>query len=333
MDRSDFELNVTLHLPEQGKNTMAIIRFVPNLHKYRPPDVPVPLNGFDPDGPWQMVPYKGTRYFHLEVIGVSSWSVKSDNPSIATVSRVQQYGGVDQDQNNVYQVDGLHKGSTFLVARGPNKEQLGRIEIEVKLQRKLFIRFFLVSDNAGHKTTFTDADTKSWTEFINDKVFEPQINVRFQYLSTGNIKINEDLGDRIDFEAIGDMPFVRREGKAGRVWHEITDAGMYDAHVFNVFCVWDFINNSTIEGAENVAFVSSKFHITADEMEKSGVTYNMCMLKQKISERSYFKYVLAHEVGHYLNRLPFHTEKEELLMTPGTAGIVLLKGDARRMNP
>src|SRR5262249_57054935 len=112
------------------------------------------------------------------------------------------------------------------------------------------------------------------------EVFEPQINVHFDYVDTVPIKVDVDLGDRIDFKAIGDMPFVKREGKAGENFHSIVDAGKIKSDVFNVFLLWDIINYSN-EGPENVAFVASRERITADQMEKSGQNYNICMFKQK----------------------------------------------------
>src|SRR5204863_5912997 len=133
---------------------------------------------------------------------------------------------------------------------------------------------------------------------INEDVFEPQTNVQFEYVSSEAIKLDQDLGDRIDFAAIGDIPYVKREGKAGETWHRIVDAGKIKSDVFNVFCVWDFVNHSN-EGEENVAFVAAQGRITAEQMEKSGVNYNVCMFRQKASESRYFKYVLAHEAGHY----------------------------------
>lgn len=311
---------------------MSTVKFEPSFARYSPEDRPVRV-GFDPAGPWQMVPYKGSRYLRATPLGVTSWTVESVSPFIAGVSRVSQPAGRGGQTGEVYQVDGLHQGRTFLIARGPKREQLGRIEVEVKHRRKLFIRFFLVSDCAGHHTTFTEDDTKAWTKFINESVFEPQVNVHFEYLSTSRITINEDLGERINFASIGMMPFVRRDGdEANRVWHLITDSGMLNPNVFNVFCVWDFANQS-IEGKDHAAFVASKVHVTANEMEKSGVNYNMCMLKEEVPGHAFYRYVLAHEAGHYLNRMPFHTERDELLMTPGTGGTQLLKSDAARMNP
>jgi hypothetical protein len=311
---------------------MAIISFEPSFPRFDPEIRPT-HNGFDPDGPWQMVPYRDSRYLHLNLVGVKDWSVEPVNPYIVSVSRVAQPAGVDPVRNNVCEVVGLHPGRTSLIARGPKGEQLGKLEVEVKTQRKLFIRFFLVSDNAGHKTTFSEKDTKAWTEFLNDEVFGPQVNVRFQYLSTGPVTIYEDLGDRIDFSAIGMMPYVKRnDGEASRIWHMITDAGMLHPEVFNVFCVWDFLNRS-MDGQDHAAFVASKVRITADEMEKFGVNYNMCMLRENVPGHGFYDVVLAHEAGHYLNRLPFHTTGDGLLMTPGGAGIRLQKADARRMNP
>jgi len=311
-------------------NAMALVRFEPSFRRYFPENQPVRI-GFDPDGPWQMVPYKGERFLHLHVAGVKSWSVESVNPFIATVSAVEQEGGVDQNQYNVCRLRGLHQGRTSLIARGPKREELAKIEIEVKHRLKRFIRFFLVSDKAGHKTTFTEDDTKAWTKFINEEVFGPQINVEFQYLMTGRITIPEDLGERIDFSSIGDMPYVRRDGEAGRIWHMITDSSMRQAEVFNVFCVWDFVSQNE-DGKDLAAFVASKSRVTVDEMQKSGVNYNMCMLKENTAYPLY-KQVLAHEAGHFLNRYPGHVEGEEELMAPGSGGLVLRKAEAKRMNP
>jgi len=309
---------------------MANIIFKPSLVKYDP-DVEPARVGFDADGPWQMVPHNDNRYLHLKVIGTKSWSLESLNDSIAAVEEVTR-AGLDRVDHNVYAIRGVSPGQTALVAKGPKGEPLGRIEIVVKKLLKKSIRFFFVSDKAGHKTTFTDKDTREWTKFINEKVFQPQINVQFEYVSSEPIKLDQDLGDRIDFAAIGDMPYVKREGKAGETWHRIVDAGKIKSDVFNVFCVWDFVNHSN-EGPENVAFVAARERLTHEQMAKSGVNYNVCMFRQKASEEWYFKYMLAHEAGHYLNRMPTHTTGDDQLMTLGTAGTSLNKADAARMNP
>jgi hypothetical protein len=194
-----------------------------------------------------------------------------------------------------------------------------------------------VSDKGGHKTSFTEKDTKDWLDFANDQVFQPQINVRFKYLRTKPITVYEDLGNKINFRSIGLLPYVKRDDEAGRIWHNITDFGMLEPQVFNVFCVWDFDNDSD-EGQGLAAFVAWKVRITADEMVKSGANYNMCMLKEN-NMADYegsgccHKYVFAHEAGHYLARFPYHTSQDGLLMTPGDLGRRLLKFDADKMNP
>jgi hypothetical protein len=299
---------------------MGSIRFESSYPRYNPSDQPR-LIGFDADGPYQMVPYRGYRHLHLSVVGVNGWSVESENSSIAGIS--------DRDRNNVFKVNGLSPGRTFLTAKGPKREEVARIEIEVKLERKPFIRFFLVSDNAGHKTTFTEKDTKSWTEFINEKVFGPQINVRFQYLSTTQIRINENLGDRINLANLGLMPYVKRDDKreAAVIWHKITDAGMLHPNVFNVFCVWDFEAKSEA-GQDAAAFVHSKVRVTLEQAEKLGANNNMCILKENTIAHGL---VLAHEAGHYLKG--DHTEADGQLMNPGGAGLFLPKADAKTMNP
>jgi hypothetical protein len=309
---------------------MGSIVFRPSLRKYDP-DIEPPRVGFDPDGPWQMVPHKGERYLHLKVTEIKDWSLESLDENVATIEEVTRVG-LDRTDHNVYAVRGANLGKTALIAKGPKGEQRQRIEIVVKKQITKSVKFYVVTDKTGRKATFTDKDTKAWTEFMNTEVFEPQINVHFDYVDTVPIKVDVDLGDRIDFKAIGDMPFVKREGKAGENWHSIVDAGKVKSDVFNVFCVWDFENYET-EGGETVAFVASRDRITSDQMAKSGQNYNICMFRQKASKDWYFKYVLAHEAGHYLNRMPAHTSGKDQLMTPGAAGSVLDKGDAARMNP
>jgi hypothetical protein len=295
------------------------------------PDIEPSRVGFDADGPWQMVPHKGDRHVHLKVTGTKIWSLEPVKDNIVTVQEVTR-AGLDKVDHNVYAIHGDNLGQTALVAKGPKGEQLARLEVVVKKPLKKSIRFFFVSDKTGRHTTFSDKDTREWTKFINENVFEPQINVQFDYVSSEAIKVDLDLEDRIDFAAIGDMPFVKREGKAGENWHRIVDAGKIKSDVFNVFCVWDFVNPSN-EGKENVAFVAGRERITAAEMEKSGVNYNVCMFRQKVKDSWYLKYVLAHEAGHYLNRMPTHTSGDDQLMTPGTAGTALNKADAARMNP
>ncbi len=137
----------------------------------------------------------------------------------------------------------------FLMVRGQGfggtkGVELGRLGVEVKWLKSPFVQFFLVSDKDGHKTSFTESDTKDWPEFANSQVFDPQINARFKHLRTKPIDIDEDLGNKINFRSIGLLPYVKREDEAGRLLHKITDFGMLEPQFLNVFCVWDFDNDS-----------------------------------------------------------------------------------------
>lgn len=53
------------------------------------------------------------------------------------------------------------RGQGFGGTRGV---ELGRLGVEVKSP---FVQFFLMSDKGGHKTSFTESDTKDWLEFAN----------------------------------------------------------------------------------------------------------------------------------------------------------------------
>jgi hypothetical protein len=50
---------------------------------------------------------------------------------------------------------------------GTKGVELGRLGVEVKWLKSPFVQFFLVSDKGGHKTSFTESDTKDWLEFAN----------------------------------------------------------------------------------------------------------------------------------------------------------------------
>jgi hypothetical protein len=128
---------------------MALVLFLPKPPKFSP-DFDPTLNGFDESVPLQIVPYKGSRYITPLVIGAGTWSIESLNPHIATVSLADETAD-DPTLKNVYRIDGLRHGKTFLIVRGQvfggvKRVQLGRLEVEVKWQKSPFVQFFLVSD-------------------------------------------------------------------------------------------------------------------------------------------------------------------------------------------
>ena len=286
----------------------------------------------DPRGPWQMVPLGGPKYLRLKVVGTTVASIESDNPGIASVTSAEKEIGY----KSVYRFDGKAKGPASIYVRGSQREVLARLQIEVKSLRNPFVQFFLVSDKTGRRTTTTMKDVWTWMEIANRMIFSPQINVTFTLKSVQDVKVDMDLGDPIDFGSIGMMPFVEKVTPAEKKWHAITDRGALGRGVFNVFCVWDFVHSSDSEQFD--AFVASKTRITAEEMERSGANYNMCIIKDKAGGGIVPEWmVYAHEAGHYLEGFPFHYEGRKgfypLMRGDGLLGARLLRRDAEKMNP
>jgi hypothetical protein len=303
-------------------------------------------SGFDDtDGrPWQMVPAGGKRFVKVTVIGPGneSWRVESLNPRIASVSAADPTGK-NPSMQNVCRIEGHDAGSTFIIVRGSRGAQWGRLDVDVKKLRTASVQFFLVTDKTGRTTSTTDARAKEWVEYANKNIFEPQINVRFGPVSVQPIKIDEDLGDPIDFSGIGLMPYVPRRTDDEKRWHLITDKGDIKPSVFNVFCLWDF--NAGGPDGQFSAFVQAKVKITAEEMAKSGANFNMCMMKGYdhvmkaigMDMPRHAKLTFAHEAGHYLEGVPFHYENLKegfypLMRGDGLIGDRLLRRDADKMN-
>src|SRR5262245_66133407 len=80
-------------------HVMGNILFRPSNVKYDP-DIEPARVGFDPDGPWQMVPHKGERHLHLKVTGIDGWSLESLDENVATVEEVTR-AGLDRDRKSV----------------------------------------------------------------------------------------------------------------------------------------------------------------------------------------------------------------------------------------
>jgi hypothetical protein len=286
----------------------------------------------DSRGAWQMVPLGGAKYLRLKVVGASVASIESDNTGIASVKSAEKEIGY----KNVYRINGKAKGPASIYVRGSQREVLARLQVEVKTPRNPFVQFFLVSDKKGRKTTTTMQDVWSWMERANRMIFWPQINVTFVLKSVQDVKVDMDLGDPIDFGSIGMMPFVKKVTPEEKRWHAITERGALGREVFNVFCVWNFIHSRGEEQFD--AFVASKTPITAQEMEKSGANYNMCIIKDKAGNGIVPEWmVYAHEAGHYLEGFPFHYEGRKgfypLMRGDGLIGARLLRRDADKMNP
>jgi hypothetical protein len=290
------------------------------------------LLGFDPtvNPPWQMVPFEGFRWVSVFVTGESNWTVQSLNPRIATVT---PYGEKGTRYSDTFRIDGKERGSTFIVVKDSKGQELGRLEVGVKRMRSPTIKFFLVKDKAGHKTSMSAKDVKDWLEYANWLLWY-QINVRFVLDSVREITINEDLGDPIDFIDPGMMPFVPHRNEGDRKWHAITDHGDVAHGTLNVFCLWDFIYSKSTEQFDGMT--QSKVRITADEMAHSGANLNMSIIKDNFDWPDHGR-VLAHEAGHYLEGMPFHYDPSNgpirpLMRGDGIIGERLLKRDANAMN-
>jgi hypothetical protein len=286
----------------------------------------------DPRGPWLMVPLRGAKYLRLKVVGATVGSVESDNRGIVSVASAEKELGY----KSTYRFDGNAKGPASIYVKGSQSQVLTRLQVDVKSPRSPSVQFFLVSDKTGRRTTTGMQDVWTWMESANRMIFSPQINVTFSLKAVQDIKVDMDLGELIDFGSIGMMPFVEKVTPGEKKWHAITDRGYLGREVFNVFCVWNFTHSSDEEQFD--AFVASKTRITAQEMEKSGANYNMCMIKDKAGGGIVPEWmVYAHEAGHYLEGFPFHYEGRKgfypLMRGDGLIGARLLRRDADKMNP
>src|SRR5262249_9142309 len=139
-------------------------------------------------------------------------------------------------------------GSTSIVVRGARGAEWGRLDVDVKQLRKVQVNFFLVSDKTGRTTSTTEDEVKALARFANS-LFLGQINVKFEWVHVKKIRIEEDLGDPVDFDTAWVPPpgllSIRgprlEDGSAAaqKRWRALASNGTNFPTDFNVFCLWD----------------------------------------------------------------------------------------------
>src|SRR5262249_32134036 len=134
------------------------------------------LNGYDDtDGrPWQMVPVGGSRLLKIFVIGpgTEAWRIELDPPR-PLVSGAREYPNIRSPQlENVHRIRaGQNPGSTAIIVRNSKGAEWGRLHIDVKKLRTVGVKFFLVSDKTGRKTSTEEAHVKEWVKYTNEHIF------------------------------------------------------------------------------------------------------------------------------------------------------------------
>jgi hypothetical protein len=310
---------------------MAIAQFEPLLGEY---------DGFDKEAVpnYLMVPHQGMKYLHLRTMGTEVAGVESTNPAVVSVKRTDELPRKYPQARRVYEFTGKAKGQAQVVVRGPRRDVLARLDVGVKALNSPSVQFFFVRDAKGRRTSTAANDVEEMLAGGN-KILVPQVNVKFALKAVREITVNRDLGDPIRF-AFREIPFIKRETEEEENWHAITDFGDLSREVFNVFCLWSFVNRGSHEQFD--AYCMSKTPITASEMARSGANVNMCVMKGSVHfKKEDLGRLFAHEAGHYLTKFPSHYHakdgdkevNQDKLMRDANPGLRLTKGDVEAMNP
>jgi hypothetical protein len=278
--------------------------------------------GFDPQAspPWLMVGENDVEYVVLSGGDDDQLSFQSGKSSVVSIASDELLRSIPSFRR-VIGIRGHRPGTDMLLAKDPHSGQVGKLEIDVLLTRRLTVRFYLLSDRAGHHTVRTCAEARSMLSRAHDIHFRQN---RVCLVPEGCQSV------RLPFDA-GPVPKTSwLLGVLNNLFHGQLRRCRAD---FHVFLVWDFEDDLNLEpGPDGSAAVTVNrvLGVTNGAMQ-------LCAIKD-FSERIAGE-VLAHEVGHYLRpdlsgANAHHPDPKNLMYWQywAGAGIKLDRDQCRRMN-
>jgi hypothetical protein len=217
----------------------------------------------------------------------------------------------------LFLVAGRRKGATELRAENARGHALATLDVAVKRRREVKVAFnFVKHQPAGsgravaHSLVRNPSQTPHLVAGMN-RILGPQANVWVRAHRAAWVEVGLDLGPVV--WQVTDRPYARNE------WADVVARGDPTAEV-NAF----FVRELEIDDSPNrddVAGANTGSDILVEDQFRHGRTAAM---------------VLAHELGHYLNRLRNvvgHSSHGNWLMDDASTGVVIPRRHANWFNP
>src|SRR5262249_28645883 len=206
-------------------------------------------DGFDPSVPWKMVPKGGLGVVKLVGGPKHRLSLVEPGSSSASLNASIRLDKTLGDGSRVIDIHGDDEGKAILIAKDPQSSAAlasdARMEIDVLDSAEVRIKFYSLSDMAGHSSKRPPAQTAQLISEAN-LIHGLQDNVNLRSVATGSMAITApgNLGD----PALGSdvLTAIRQLFQAGRLHR--CDA---DLHVFLIWEVERDIKN--VKARQNVS--------------------------------------------------------------------------------
>jgi hypothetical protein len=271
-----------------------------------------------------------------DAAGLTTLNFSSSSDPLVQI--VDQFPGPSAPFRQV-QIRGLKEGTTIIEA-GDRKGVKARLEVAVKALKVIRVAFYSVSDTAGHRSTRPMSDVAAIVEGSNKRYF-PQANIWLQAASSRALKINYNLGNRLDwaerrmFRRLPPGPLryglYRPGGPGPLLWPGEDDASARlrvllregDPYAdFHVYFVWK---------------IGSDRNVVAFQQDKN------CVIQDFTGLPVYLAF--AHELGHYLlgedffaaqnPKDPYHSPRilDLIFASEQLQSVRISKDQANKMNP
>ena len=270
---------------------------------------------------FQMVPNSGCRWIALH--DGAGRAVVSSTPAVCRIVEIREADLPADDRatgasaavagDRFFRLDGNSKGvaviSASIAAALP-------VSLDVTVKDKLTqrVKFFSVSDNAGHRSTRPLAIAGKWMPTLN-YIFKRQANVEFvRHGSLDRLSIAQNLVDPIQLNPAGGL---------GADATTIADRGDATADL-NVFFVWELRRAASGDSTGATTRTIGSAH--------AGGGPGAILIEDDINGRD--DLALAHEIGHHLG-LSHNTGSAINLMfdTSPLQGFSLSKAEVDIANP
>lgn len=271
---------------------------------------------------FQMVPNNGSRWIALH--DGAEWTVDSSPSSVCSVTEVREADLPRDDEratgasaavagDRFFRLDGKANGVGVISA---TKIPYIPVSLDVAVKDKLIqrVRFYSVSDNAGHHSTRPLAIVGEWFPVLN-YIFKRQANIEFvRHGTLGRLSIAQNLGNPIQLNPAGGL------GANATV---IADQGDTTADL-NVFFVWELRRAASGDSTEATTRTIGSAH--------AGAGPGAILIEDDVGGRD--DLALAHEIGHHLGLSHNNGSAINLMFdTSPLQGFSLSKAEVNIANP
>jgi hypothetical protein len=270
---------------------------------------------------FQMVPNSGCRWVALH--DGAGMAVLSSLPSVCTITEIREADLPADDRatgaaaavkgDRFFRLEGISKGVCGIAAASLTALP-ALLEINVKDKLTQRVKFFSVSDNAGHRSTRPLAIVGKWMPTLN-YIFKRQANIEFvRHGSLDRLPIASGLGDPIQLNPAGGL---------GADATTIVGQGDNTADL-NVFFVWELRRAASGDSTEATTETIGSAH--------AGGGPGNVLIEDNVDGRD--DLALAHEIGHHLG-LSHNTGSAINLMfdTSPLQGFSLNRAEVNIANP